>query len=598
MVRRVEFGPSRSFRSAAGGALPEFMYEGNRVAGPAAIKDQPFYIDYGIDPNSIPRLSYVDVLRGQIDPETLRGKSVIVGTTAAELGDVIPAPVFRSMAGVTVQAMAFESIRLGREIQIFGPILSVPVSALLTLFFAILLGRLSWRAAAVTSLAAMFAIEGGAIFLQATAPIALTTAPWIGVSLLSLAMAVSRKLEAQTRQILAQRGSIAIRRALMDRMVENSFDGIVIADQDHKVRVMNLAAASILHCSTGTAIGRTLDEVLPGARGMMSSIRPVWSEDQKAEHWGPWETATKRQDGGEVAIELSVGSVELAPYQHNRGDEFGGRTFYVFQFRDISDRVATREAQKRAVEEALAANRVKTEFLANMSHELRTPLNAIIGFSETICSQAFGPIEPPRYLEYVEDIRAGGTHLLKIINDILDVSRIELGRFELIEDTYGLKEILDSCVKIASGWIDFDKRDFEYDFEAPMQKVRVDTRVIKQVVTNLLSNAFKYSRDGDRVSLTAKLDDAGGLAIAISDTGIGIARENLPNLTSAFYQVDGSFTRVAEGVGLGLFLSAGYVKLHGGKLTIDSELGKGTTVTVMLPAERVLSDSPDAAAVS
>ncbi len=568
------------------------------LAGPSAIKNRPFYIDFGIDPNTIPRLSYVDVLRGQIDLEFLRGKSVIVGTTAAELGDVLPVPLYRSMAGATIQAMAFESARLGREIQVFGAALSVPVSALLALFFAFVLGSLRWRAAAATCIAALVAIEGGAVLVQGSAPIALTTAPWIGVALLSLILVVSRHLEGQTRQILTQRETIATRRALMDRMVENSFDGILITDQDHRIQVMNMAAAGILHCPVSEAIERPLNEILPGARDLMATLRPVWSEEQRAEHWGPWETVTKRQSGGEVAIELTVGAVELAPSQRNRRDELGVQTFYTFQFRDISERLATQKVQRRAAGEAMAANRAKTEFLANMSHELRTPLNAIIGFSETMRGEVFGPIQPPRYREYIEDINGCGTHLLKIINDILDVSRIELERFELIEEKADLEEVLRSCVKIAGGWASFGKRSFAFEIDSPPPQVCIDVRVIKQVVTNLLSNAFKYSRAGDSVALTAKVDGQGSVVISVRDTGIGIADDDIPNLTSAFYQVDGSFTRTQEGVGLGLFLSAGYVKLHGGELSIESAPGQGTTVTVKLPVERVLPSSPRVAATS
>ncbi len=570
------------------------------LAGPAAINDTPFYIDYGIDPNTIPRISYVDVLRGNFAAGQLAGKTVIVGTTAAELGDTLPVPVYRSMAGPAIQALAFESVRQGRAIQTFGSALSIPVSALVVVLFTILFARRRWRLAVFFCFTAMFGIEALAIAVQAIAPIALTTAPWLIAAPLSLLFALSGQIETQARQILEQRETIATRRALMDSMVENSFDGIVIADHGGRIQVMNKAAEAILRCSAGEAIGLSIDKILPDAEELAAKFLPSGDAEtgQDGDARIPRECTMERRGGDRVAIELTVGAVDLAPVKLGRREVVPERVYRTLTFRDISERKATQAAQQLAVKEALAANRAKTEFLANMSHELRTPLNAIIGFSDTIRCEVFGPVNPPRYGQYIDDIHDSGTHLLQIISDILDVSRIELGQFEIEEQEFDPAEALASCAKIAAGWPGIgERRDYSVELPAGLPFVRGDERVIKQVVINLLSNAFKYSRDGDRIVLSAKLEEQGTLAIVVKDTGIGIAPQNMPDLTTAFYQVEGAFAREGEGVGLGLFLCSSYVKLHGGEFSIDSELDAGTTVTVRLPAER-LSLSSSGAAVS
>ncbi len=565
------------------------------LAGPAAINDAPFYIDYGIDPNTIPRISYVDVLRGNFEAGQLAGKTVIVGTTAAELGDALPVPIHRSMAGPAIQALAFESVRQGRAIQTFGSALSVPVSALAVVLLTLLFAKRRWGWGVFSCVAVMAGIEALAFGVQAAVPIALATAPWLIAAPLSLLFALSGQIETQARQILEQRETIATRRALMDRMVENSFDGIIIADRAGGILVMNKAAEAILQYPAGETIGQPIDDILPGATDLMITLVPVWNEEQEIEYWGPCESVTMRRGGGEVAIELTIGAVDLAPAGPGRRKISAERTYRTFTFRDISERKATQAAQQSAIEEALAANRAKTEFLANMSHELRTPLNAIIGFSDMIRSEIFGPIDPPRYGQYIDDIHGSGAHLLQIISDILDVSRIELGQFKIVEEEFDPAEALASCAKIAAGWPGIgDLRDFSVEFPAGLPRVRGDERIIKQVVINLLSNAFKYSRDGDRIALSAQLEEQGTLAISVKDTGIGIAPENMPKLVTAFYQVEEAFARESEGVGLGLFLTSSYVKLHGGEFSIDSELGRGTTATVRLPAERLVSSSSGA----
>jgi signal transduction histidine kinase len=230
-------------------------------------------------------------------------------------------------------------------------------------------------------------------------------------------------------------------------------------------------------------------------------------------------------------------------------------------------------------------------FLANVSHELRTPLNAIIGFSELIKDQRFGPGASEQYRDYAKDIHESGIHLLSLINDLLDLSKIEAGKFELHDEQVDVGDIIGASLRLLGERA--GAASVELDVEAPhdLPSLRADERVVKQILINLLSNAIKFTPAGGRVSIAAGAEPDGTLALCISDTGIGIGEEQLQKAMSPFEQVDSSLPRKYDGTGLGLPLTKGMVELHGGSLQIDSALGRGTTVRVSFPKERVLTGS-------
>jgi signal transduction histidine kinase len=272
------------------------------------------------------------------------------------------------------------------------------------------------------------------------------------------------------------------------------------------------------------------------------------------------------------------------------------RTMTTYTFRDITVRKEAERVRQDATEKAVAANRAKTEFLANMSHELRTPLNAIIGFSEIMKLEALGPIGSPQYAEYADDIHNSGHLLLQVINDILDVSRIEAGRFEISEQAFDIRSVTEACLRIVDGWKDRQGKTLDIKIDDALPGLFADPRVFKQVLLNLLSNAMKFTKAGGRVTLSISVDTESGLRLSVADDGIGIPAHEIENLTLPFHQVDGSLERTHEGCGLGLALVAAFVDLHQGRLDISSVFGAGTTVTVIYPSARVL-DAPIAEAL-
>jgi len=255
---------------------------------------------------------------------------------------------------------------------------------------------------------------------------------------------------------------------------------------------------------------------------------------------------------------------------------------------------ATSRHLSAALATAAAANNAKSQFLAAMSHELRTPLNAVIGFSEMLAHETFGPLGHAKYDEYVEDIRASGVHLLSLINDILDLSRLDAGQMELADEEVDLAQVVAESLKIVRGRAqEAGIRLFEA-IEVPQLTVRGDRRRMRQVLINLLANAIKFTPDKGtvRVTICRRGEQA---TIMVADTGIGMAQEDIPKAFERFGQVDSSISRKYEGAGLGLPLAKQLMEAHGGELELESTLHAGTTVTMVFPRERIIARQEAAA---
>jgi PAS domain S-box-containing protein len=253
---------------------------------------------------------------------------------------------------------------------------------------------------------------------------------------------------------------------------------------------------------------------------------------------------------------------------------------------DITDRKQMEQALRDARDAAEHGSRAKSEFLANMSHELRTPLNAIIGFSEIMREEILGPVGVPKYREYLGDINSSAQHLLLIINDILDIARIEAGRIELKEGRIDLKRMIEECTRMLHGRIADAGLKLETSYENGVPWCIGDERLLRQVLLNLASNAIKFTPSGGRVRIQLGRKVGGELTLAVQDTGIGMTADESAMALRPFGQVQGAFVRSRDGVGLGLPLAKSFVELHGGALQVDSAPGRGTTVMVNLPPWR------------
>jgi PAS domain S-box-containing protein len=291
-----------------------------------------------------------------------------------------------------------------------------------------------------------------------------------------------------------------------------------------------------------------------------------------------FESEVRRRDGSTIWISESCREVR---------DSTDQLICYEGSVEDITARKRAELELFAAKEQAEAASKSKSTFLANMSHELRTPLNAVLGFAEILAEELFGPLGDRRYANYARDIQTSGKHLLDVINDILDLSKVEAGHLGLDEREIEVGELLASCERVVAEAA--RKGEIRLEVVPPVvcACLRADPMRLKQVLLNLLSNAIKFTPAGNQVTLSARHGDDGGFLLEVADTGIGMRAEDIPKALQPFQQIDSSLARRYEGTGLGLTLSKVLVELHGGELALDSALGRGTTVTVRLPPDRV-----------
>ncbi|MGE5267285.1 MAG: sensor histidine kinase [Deltaproteobacteria bacterium] len=251
-------------------------------------------------------------------------------------------------------------------------------------------------------------------------------------------------------------------------------------------------------------------------------------------------------------------------------------------------RLLSDEARRRAE----AANKAKSRFLATMSHELRTPLNAIMGFSEVMTGEVMGPIGNPVYKEYANNIHDSGKHLLNLINEILDLSRIEAGRYELHEEPLRLADIAEDCVRLLKLRAQSKDVEIAEDYDESLAQVWADQRALRQICLNLLSNALKFTPKGGRVTVTVGPTTDGGQYLSVLDTGPGIPAEEIPKVLQVFGQGSLAHENAEGGTGLGLPIVQNLIELHGGAFELLSELRKGTEAIITLPKQRVLAAVP------
>ncbi len=393
---------------------------------------------------------------------------------------------------------------------------------------------------------------------------------FFAVALVFMLFLASEARNAKRSKILANEA-----RTRLVEAIESIDEGFAIYDKEDCIVLCNKRFKTMLFSGmAGPLTGRPISDVLFDSQQQSTACgsRGDWQATYLAYHEHP---------EGVLNLRTSDGS-HLNVAERTTLD--GGR---VALFTDCTELKRHENELIVAVQQAEMANRSKTNFLANMSHELRTPLNAIIGFSEILQGQMFGPLGAPQYLEYNKDILSSAQHLLAVINDILDVSKIETGQMELIEEEFQIEDVIDTSLRLVREPARAAGHEVQFEWHEPSLVIRADQRMVKQMLLNLLSNAVKFTPASGRIAVFGGRTEAGGLAITVTDTGIGIAPEDLSEALSTFGQVDSEFARRFEGTGLGLPLTSSLIELHGGTLEVASEVGTGTGVTIHFPPERV-----------
>jgi signal transduction histidine kinase len=344
---------------------------------------------------------------------------------------------------------------------------------------------------------------------------------------------------------------------------------ILLCSTDNRVVHANNAAAEFFGCPGIDLIGRDAESLL-----VPKEVASEDAGDGTTPQSAPATALTRERS--EVAVEVVRRPVDIPLVEWES-----------VSIRDVSEHNRLVEEVGLARDQAKAANKSRSEFLAMMSHELRTPLNAVIGYSEIIKEETFGPVGSPKYREYVDDIHSSGCHLLNIINDILDLSKLETGGLELREIDVAVGPALDASVRLVRERATNDGVILEMSGGDDLPSLRADERKLKQIIVSLLSNAIKFSHPGGTVSLNAWCRPDSGYVFQVADTGIGMALEDIPKALAPFGQIDSDLNRRYEGTGIGLPLTKALVEMHSGSIDVQSKLGAGTTVTIRFPAERI-----------
>jgi signal transduction histidine kinase len=395
---------------------------------------------------------------------------------------------------------------------------------------------------------------------------------------------ITDQKRAAVRLTASEQQAAAVRRELLDA-TDGMTDGLVYYAPDGTLRFCNQIARSYLGIAADADIETmTFDDVLR----LELEAGQVVAAHTKEEEWTLLRSQQHRNGQGHVEMRLlNGGHLRIS----DRRTRLGGM---VTVYTDVSDLVERGDELARsqrelrlAKEQAEVASRTKSQFLANMSHELRTPLNAIIGFAEVIEREFFGPVGVAQYAGYAADIHRSGQHLLSLINDILDLSKVEAGRFEIVEQDFALAETIDEAKRLLDIRAQKAGLSLSSDIGPDIARVYADRKLIAQALLNLLSNAVKFTPAGGYINIVAKREGgAGDLLISVSDTGIGMEPDEIPRALEPFGQIDGTLARRYDGTGLGLTITKAFVEMHGGALTLDSEKGRGTTVTIRLPGWR------------
>lgn len=598
-----------SFRSDASGKVREAALsqdvDGVRMptmaaalAGLVLPPAESFLIDFGIRRSTIPTLSYKDVLAGDFAPEAVRGKVVIVGAGALELGSRLATPLEPSTSSPMLQALAYESLIQDRALRQTGLPLAIALTVVLALVAGPWLAGLHWIRGATAALAGAAGLYVLAVALQGWAGVVIEIAPWLLAITGCFAIGMMTQIEAYSRTAFRRRMEVEQSRAVIRSVISDSLDGIVIVDWRGRVHLINHAAVALLGVDAETVVGSpAAGALVPLALPAAATGEPFLETiDRLAVRQAPVAKQLKTADGKlrdiEVVVRRTVASRGTGQAERRSAD----RTFFTLSLRDVSAHRAAERAQRQAAELAVEANEAKSLFLANMSHELRTPLNAILGFSELMTREMFGPMVPSRYRDYAEDIHASSRHLLSVLDDILDLAKVESGRQEVVPKPFALDEVFEECLRIVRGRNLHLRRVFEIDLPPQSVVVRADRRLILQSVLNLVTNAVKFSDADTRIVLRGWREDIGRTVIEVVDSGWGISAEDLRSVARPFYQAQAAKAADGAGTGLGLSLVARYVELHGGTMQIESELGRGTTVRLVLPASLVEVKKRQAAA--
>ncbi len=415
-------------------------------------------------------------------------------------------------------------------------------------------------------------------------------------------------------ELIEEIESLRTRERRLSMIVGLAKDAIVCIDGAERIVLFNRGAEEAFGYGADEILGQPLTMLLPepsrgGHGAYIEAFRngggPARFADKRAAVQG------RRKDGTTFPAEASISAftsndesyfaavlrdvTDRKQHEAEMQQKEEELTRHLLELQDTRDQFEAQGAELVAICEnvaatrdaAIYANHAKSQFLAHMSHEIRTPLNAILGFSEIIGGEVLGPVTPPKYREYADDIHQSGAHLLELINDILDLAKIEAGKLEIEDGEVDIPRAVDASLRFVKERASKAGIVLKIEIDADLPVLRADQRMVKQMLINLLTNAVKFTPNRGQITVLGALDRLGALRLSVRDTGVGIAAEDIPKVLKNFGQADNSRAGVSEGTGLGLPLVISMIEMHGGTLEIESEIDAGTTATICFPSDRL-----------
>ncbi len=672
------------------------------MAGREARVPSRFYIDYGIDGDSLSRIPFADILNGRFDRGVLSDKIVIVGATAAELADGFPTPQGSAVPGSILHALATESLLQDRTLRRTPPLMGLTGIVLAVFVLAPFCSRRPWQRGMVATAVVVSTVFLVALGVQWLLPLLIDVVPWMISALAGFGLGMTRLLNTQNLRLLTQNITIGRKEAYVQGLLETAFDGVIAVDESGLIRSANQRAQEMFGLEEDQLTGhRFLDflsadshphaedflqaaarqedaaEVtarrgggesfiaklavtsVPGDDGHtlfvvllldVTALRKAQAEavdirqrlanslEAISEGIALWDANDRLLTCNARFIEFHAAaahillpgcpfgdfvrdSIMLGPPPDAQGRErewiaermerhrrplgrfmqqtSDGRWLRTVERRtgnneiicietDVTDDQARTLEIMAARDAAEAASGAKTRFLANVSHELHTPLNAILGFSELIRDGGMGSHCAGRYAEYGADIHKCGSSLLKMIDDILELSRIDSGSDELDEGRVQLQALIRECCETVDAELEGSGRRLDIRLPGELPDLQVDRAKITQCLVRLLRNAIVFSEAGDDITVGAAVDGGGEVRISVADNGCGMPADDTSRVLEPFGRTGDPLVGNKPGLGLGLTLANMVIQQHGGRLEIASETGHGTTATICIPAQRVL----------
>ena len=546
---------------------------------------QNFHINFSINSKSIPTYSYADILKGRIKPEKLNGRKVIIGATATELGDNLFVPAQGLISGPALQALATETLLQNREL--------IKIDLWVTLIVALMMAALiTWKPIRkfissrleIFILAAIF-IEAVALTLQNYAGIILPTAIWhltllcYGVALLLDEVNITRWLQKITRIKLENTET------MFQQVFNDSFSSTLIVNRNGVIEAANKGAAEVLNLDEKTRLeGLNIKSCLPDEmlNAAMELLKVARSDPQTRHVSGQATLERKSEQPNILDYHITISSMQGA------GNSGHGEFIISITFQDVTAEYYAEKAKEQATIAALEANKAKTEFLGRISHELRTPLNAIIGFSNIIETRAKASNELQDYSDFAGEIKGNGEQLLKIVNDILFLTKIESGSLPFNDAICDPLEMVEQAIEICSSLYKEADLNIISENHDHLPMLKADFQLATDALTEIISNAIKFSPEGAEILIRSELDEQENLLISVIDQGPGIPLEEIKSIFAPFYQIDGSLQRNFEGTGLGLTKAKAFMKMHQGSIDLECTPGNGTKFHINFPSKRII----------